>query len=89
MNKKTIGFAADHILTYNADDTSELVEADGNFYVVRLSELIKDGTFLPKGTKVIVSDQHQSIDIDTFQDFALAQDVWRDMCQSYKKNRHR
>ena len=28
-----------------------------------------------KGTKVIVSDQNQSIDIDTLQDFELAQDV--------------
>ena len=82
-NEKTIGFAADHVLTYIADNMGEFVEADGNFYVVRVSELIKHGTFLPKGTKVIVSDQNQSIDIDTLQDFELAQDVWRNTYQRY------
>ena len=82
-NEKTIGFAADHVLTYIADNMGEFVEADGNFYVVRVSELIKHGTFLPKGTKVIVSEQNQSIDIDTLQDFELAQDVWRNTYQRY------
>jgi CMP-N,N'-diacetyllegionaminic acid synthase len=82
-NEKTIGFAADHVLSYTTDNISEFVEADGNFYVVRVSELIKYGTFLPKGTKVIVSDQNQSIDIDTLQDFELAQDVWRNTYQRY------
>ena len=30
-NEKTIGFAADHVLTYIADNMGEFVEADGIF----------------------------------------------------------
>lgn len=81
-NEKTIGFAIDHTLT-NAEFSSELVEADGNFYVVRVPELIKNDTFLPKGTKVIVSNQSQSIDIDTVEDFKLARNVWRECDKTY------
>ena len=72
---KTIGFARDHLL--NQDDYGEhnFVEADGNFYCVKISKLYEENTFLPSGTQVILSQKHQSIDIDTQDDYEMAQEM--------------
>lgn len=76
-NEKTIGRVSDDLLIETTKITGEFVEADGNFYVAHVSALLSSNTFLPDGTKVIISTEYQSIDIDTLEDFELAQDVCR------------
>ena len=68
---------SDDLLIETTKITGEFVEADGNFYVANVSALLSSNTFLPDGTKVIISTEYQSIDIDTLEDFKLAQEVCR------------
>mgnify|MGYP001988851483 CR=1 FL=1 len=65
------------MLTDHSAANGKLVEADGNFYVARVEALLAGNTFLPTGTKVIISSKDQSIDIDTLEDFQLAEEKWR------------
>ena len=73
---KTIGFARDHLLHHDDYCEHTFVEADGNFYCIKISKFSEENTFLPSGTRVVLSKKHQSIDIDTHDDYEMAQEMF-------------
>tara|TARA_B110001452_G_scaffold266772_1_gene274533 strand:- start:2710 stop:3426 length:717 start_codon:yes stop_codon:yes gene_type:complete len=81
---KTIGCAKDYILKTDLDLKEELVDLDGNFYVGRVPKVLSGNSFSPTGTKVILSSEQESIDIDTLDDFKLAHDIWKSSYQEHR-----
>ena len=71
-SEKTIGLSGDLLMSSDNNQPNDLVDADGNFYIVKISSLIKENTFFPVGTKVILSSGEQAIDIDTEADYQQA-----------------
>jgi CMP-N-acetylneuraminic acid synthetase len=49
---------------------------DGNFYLLETETFLREKTFFPEGLYPIVQDWKRSVDIDTEQDFRMAQHIY-------------
>lgn len=72
FSEKTIGYAKNLLLKNMGFSPETLVNADGNFYIVKIKPLLSQKSFFPKNTKVSISDFKSSLDIDTEADLRLA-----------------
>ena len=77
LSSKTIGLARDLLPKKQCISPESIIEADGNFYIVKVENLLNEKSFFPNGCRVLLSDEAASIDIDTYEDLQRAQEICR------------
>ena len=50
---------------------------NGHFYIIKTSALLKEKTIITKNTKVFICPRWRSVDLDNFEDWALAEHLYK------------